>query len=276
MKNKLILWIILALIIAAVSCKQRSTSIDIAGSTTVLPIVQAAAEVFMDKNPNINISIRGGGSGIGIKSTMNNSVDIGNSSREIKEMEAKSIEESQHDFSSTAIARDAITIITHNATKVKNLTKEQLRDIYLGEISNWKEVGGSDRQIIVISRDVSSGSYETFSTVIMDNSKMKTDCMILASNNSISKVVSYTPGAIGYVGIGFVTEKNNIVSLDTIYPSFENISNNSYLLSRKLYILTNQQNSAAVNKFIKFILSDEGQKIILKQGYLTIKQMENE
>ncbi len=262
--------LILILSLSFSSCKQKSTSIDIAGSTTVLPIVQAAAEIFMDNHPEINVSVRGGGSGIGIKSAINKSVDIGNSSRDIKENEIDILQGNAKNLKKIAIAQDALTIIVHKSNKIKNLTIEQLNEIYTGKISNWKEFGGDDKKIIVISRDISSGSFEVFNEIILKEMKQTTDCMMLASNNAIGTTISYTPGAIGYIGKGYVKKEHNIVSVNKIFPSDENVLNKKYPLSRKLYMITTEKNKKSADLFIDFILSEKGQQIVEQQKYIRI------
>ncbi|MCD4819728.1 MAG: PstS family phosphate ABC transporter substrate-binding protein [Candidatus Cloacimonetes bacterium] len=270
MKKVLILIFILILTLFMVFCTQKSTSIDIAGSTTVLPIVQAIAEIFMDLNPEINVSVRGGGSSIGIKSAIDETIDIGNSSREIKDNEIEILQEKNKELKKIAIAQDAITMIVHKSNKIKNLSIVQLKKIYSGKITNWKELGGNNKNIIVISRDVSSGSFEVFYEKALKNSKLLTNCMMLASNNAVAGTVSYTPGAIGYVGRGYANQKHNILSLENISPTTKNVLNKTYPLSRKLFIFTTEQNKKTVDMFINFVLSEKGQEIVEKQGYVKI------
>lgn len=252
-------------------CNQRATTINTAGSTTILPIVQAAAEVYMDKHSDINISVRGGGSSIGIKSAINKTIDIGNASRKISEKEANLVEDKDTDLIETAIAKDAISIVIHKNNPINNLSMEQLKAIYSGKIENWQQIGGKDQDIIVISRDVSSGSFMVFNEVVLDSSNIKENSMRLASNNAIATTVSYTPGAIGYIGMGYVSEELKTLSIDGVYSSKESALSNEYKLNRLLYVYTYSTPRKPALEFIDFILSTEGQDIVEEQGYIRIK-----
>jgi len=261
----------LAILVLVLACTQKTTTINTAGSTTILPIVQAAAEVFMDKNPEINISVRGGGSSIGIKSAINQTIDIGNASRKISGKEADLVEEKVSDLIETAIAKDAISIVVHKDNPIVNLTIEQLKSIFSGKINNWQQIDGKDMEIIVVSRDVSSGSFMVFNEVILDSSLVKENSMRLASNNAVATTVSYTPGAIGYIGLGYVNDKLKILSIDGVYPSNETAQSNEYKLTRLLYMYTTSKPRKPAMEFVDFILSDEGQIIVEEQGYVRIK-----
>lgn len=260
----------LAVSILILACTQKPTTINTAGSTTVLPIVQAAAEAYMDQNPKVNISVRGGGSSIGIKSAINKTIDIGNASRKINENEAKLIEGLEGNLIETAIAKDAISIVVHKDNPVSNLTMQQLKDIYSGKISNWQKVGGNNLEIIVISRDVSSGSFLVFNTVVLDSTNVKENSMRLASNNAVATTVGYTPGAIGYIGLGYVNEKLKTIAIDDVMPSRETAINNEYKLTRLLYMYTSENPRQQAQDFISFILSNTGQQIVEEQGYVRI------
>ncbi|MDO9578127.1 MAG: PstS family phosphate ABC transporter substrate-binding protein [Candidatus Cloacimonadales bacterium] len=262
----------LAVLLLISACTQKSNTINTAGSTTALPIVQAAAEAFMDKNPGINISVRGGGSSIGIKSAINQSIDIGNASRKITKNETDLIDEKQANLIETAIAKDAISIVVHKDNPVTNLTLQQLKEIFSGKIQNWKEVSGFDKEIIVIFRDVSSGSFMVFNEVVLDNSKVKENSMRLASNNAVATAVSYTPGAIGYIGLGYVNENIKLLSIDAVFPSSKTAQNDQYKLTRLLYMYTSETPRKPAQDFIYFIISDEGQEIVEAQGYVRIMQ----
>ncbi|MCF7793683.1 MAG: phosphate ABC transporter substrate-binding protein [Candidatus Cloacimonetes bacterium] len=260
-----------AVLVLVLACSQKSTTINTAGSTTILPIVQAAAEAYMDKNPEINISVRGGGSSIGIKSAINQTIDIGNASRRITNKEADLVEEKDSDLIETAIAKDAISIVVHKNNPLTNLSMQELKSIYSGKINNWKEIGGKDMEIIVISRDVSSGSFLVFNEVVLDSSQVKENSMRLASNNAVATTVSYTPGAIGYIGLGYVNDELKTLSIDGVFPNNETAQSNEYRLTRLLYMYTSSQPRKPALEFIDYILSEEGQKSVEEQGYVRIK-----
>jgi len=261
-----------AILVTMMSCNQKkANTINTAGSTTALPIVQAAAETYMNIYPSTNISVRGGGSGIGIKSIIMESIDIGNASRKVNEQENELIKKKQNELIETAIAIDAITIIVHKDNPISNISLKNLRFIYSGKITNWNELGGDDLEIVVISRDVSSGSFEVFNHAVLDNDLLKDNSMRLASNNAVATTVNYTSGAIGYVGLGYVNDDLKVLSIDGIIPSKDTVNNYEYPLTRKLYMYTTKTRSGATQDFIDFILSELGQTIVEQQGYIRIK-----
>ncbi|MEA2095644.1 MAG: PstS family phosphate ABC transporter substrate-binding protein [Candidatus Cloacimonadota bacterium] len=274
MKKKKIIQIFLGLVvlIMTISCNSRkANTVNTAGSTTVLPIVQAAAEVYMNINPGTNISVRGGGSGLGIKSIIMESIDIGTSSRKVNEQENEQIKKKQNELIETAIAIDAISIIVHKDNPINDISLKSLRLIYSGKMTNWNELGGADLEIVVISRDVSSGSFEVFNHAVLHNDLLKDNSMRLASNNAVATTISYTKGAIGYIGLGYVNDELKVLSIDEVLPSKVTAQNYEYPLTRKLFMYTTKTRSDATQDFIDFILSELGQTIVEQQGYIRIK-----
>ncbi len=265
--------IFLILLIGAVmfSCAFKKKTVKIAGSTTVLPIVQAAAEYYMNIYPDQNVSVRGGGSGIGIKAIINETIDIGNASRKINKRENELIQSKNSKILETAIAYDAISIVIHKENSIKELSIKELRHIFSGKITNWNELGGDDREIVVISRDVSSGSFEVFNHSVLHDDLLKENSMRLASNNAVATTVSYTKGAIGYIGIGYINENLNVVKIDGVMPSKESVTEQIYPLIRKLYVYTTAKRTEETVNFIDFLLSRLGQDIVEEQGYIRIK-----
>ena len=261
-----------AVLIMTTSCNpNKANTINTAGSTTALPIVQAAAETYMNINPGTNISVRGGGSGLGIKSIIMESIDIGNSSRKADERENELIRKRQNELIETAIAIDAISIIVHKDNPVNDISLKSLRLIYSGKITNWSILGGDDLEIVVISRDVSSGSFEVFNHAVLHNDLLKDNSMRLVSNNAVATAISYTKGAIGYIGLGYVNDKLKVLTIDGILPSKNTAQNYEYPLTRKLYMYTTKTRSDATQDFIDFILSELGQTIVEQQGYIRIR-----
>ncbi|MFA5031930.1 MAG: PstS family phosphate ABC transporter substrate-binding protein [bacterium] len=249
---------------------QAKPSITTSGSTTVLPITQKAAEVFMDNHPEINISVRGGGSGVGISQIIEGKVDIANSSRPIQTKELKSAREKGVNPTTNVIANDGIVIIVHPSNSVKELTIPTLKDIYAGNITNWKKLGGPDQAIVVVSRDVASGTFEVFNGKVMSGVKVKEDAIMLASNNAVATTITATPGAIGYIGLGFLSDKVKPLIIEGVTPGVETVKNGTYKLSRQLFMYTNGTPKGVVKEFIDFVLSEEGQKIVEETGYITI------
>lgn len=241
------------------------------GSTTVLPIAQATAEVFMNSHPDINISIRGGGSGVGVAALQNGTTDICNSSRPLKSKEISSAKAKGINPVAYTIANDAISIIVHQGNPLKDISIQQIKDIYTGKIKNWKVLGGPNLPIVVISRDVSSGTYEVFNEKVLAGAKVEGSAQLLASNNAVLSAVSNTPGAIGYVGLGYVNESVKLISVNKIIPSETTVKNGSYMLSRKLYMYTNGKAKGEVANYLGFIQSERGQQIVQEQGFINIR-----
>jgi phosphate transport system substrate-binding protein len=245
-------------------------SIVIKGSTTVLPIAQAALEAYMKKNPGVQISLSGGGSGEGIKALIDKTTDIATSSREIKKEEVTLAETKGIKPVAHVVAYDAIIPVVHPKNKVTNLSIDQLSQIYQGKITNWKEVGGEDLKIIVISRDSSSGTFESWDHFIMKKARVTSQAQMLASNGAIVTAVSRNRYAIGYLGMGYVNKSLKSLPVDGIKASVETALSKKYPLSRELYMYTNGEPAGEVAKFIAFVKSAEGQKIVAKEGFVPL------
>ena len=246
-------------------------SIIVNGSTTVLPIGQATAEAYMKKNPNVNISISGGGSGNGIKALIDKTTQIAMSSREMKKEEielakSKAVTPVEH-----KVAIDALTPIVHPSNSVANLTIEQLSLIYQGKIKNWNEVGGKDLQIVVISRDTSSGTYESWQEKILHKEKVTPKAQLQASSGAVVQAISKNRYAIGYVGIGYVNKSVKALTVNGIIANDKNALNGTFPIARPLYMYTDGQPKAAVADYLNFVKGPEGQKIVKKEGFVPLK-----
>lgn len=263
--------VLLLFLPASVKVSASEQVIVVKGSTTVLPIAQPCAEVFMDQNPDIDISIQGGGSGVGITSLIDGTCDIGNSSRPVKEEEVAKAKEKGVELFANIIAKDAMAVIVHTSNKIDGLTLEQIKAIYTGEISNWSPVGGADRMIVVVSRDSASGTFEAFNELVLHKEKLRPDALMQASNAAVATTVANTPGAIGYVGLGYVTSQVKAIKVNDIIPSKETVNDNSYPLARPLFMYTNGEPEGIVKDFIDFVLSAEGQKLVEENGFIRVK-----
>ena len=245
-------------------------SIVIKGSTTVLPIAQASLEAYMKKNPGVQISLSGGGSGEGIKALLDKTTDIADSSREIKKEEIELAEKNGVKPVAHVVAYDAIIPVVHPKNKVTNLSIDQLSQIYQGKITNWKEVGGADLKIVVISRDSSSGTFESWDHFIMKKAKVTPQAQMLASNGAIVTAVSKNRYAIGYLGMGYVNKSLKPLPVDGVKASVETALSKKYPLSRELYMYTDGEPTGEVAKFIAFVKSADGQKIVAKEGFVPL------
>ncbi len=245
-------------------------SIVIKGSTTVLPVAQAALEAYMKANPGVNISLSGGGSGDGVKALIDKSTDIANSSREIKDKEVALAKSKGLNPVATIVAIDAIVPIVYPKNRIKNLTIDQLSQIYQGKITNWKEVGGDDLQIVVISRDSSSGTFEAWGEMVLHKAKVTQKAQMQASNGAIVQAISKNRYAIGYIGLGYLNKSVKPLTVNGIQATAKTAISKEYPVSRPLYMYTNGQPEGEVAKFIKFVLSPAGQKIVAKTGYVPL------
>jgi phosphate transport system substrate-binding protein len=245
--------------------------IVIKGSTTVLPIAQAAAEAFMKKNPGVNISISGGGSGDGIKALIDKSTDIADSSREMKPEEVSLAKSKGVNPVANKVAIDAIVPIVHPSNPVSNLTIEQLSLIYQGKIRNWKEVGGENRQIIVVSRDTSSGTYESWEQKVLHGAKVTPRAQLQASNGAIVQVVAKNKFAIGYIGLGYVNQTVKPVTVNGIRGNEESTLNGTYPISRPLFMFTRGWPAGDALNFINYVmLPQKGQKLVKEAGFVPL------
>ena len=246
-------------------------TVVIKGSTTVLPIAQAASEAYMKKHADVSISLSGGGSGDGIKALIDKSTDIANSSRDMKPEEIKLAKEKGVDPMGHKVAIDAIVPIVHPSNPVTDLTIEQLSLIYQGKITNWKEVGGTDKQIVVISRDTSSGTYESWEQKVLHKAKVTPKAQLQASNGAIVQAISKNKYALGYIGIGYLNKTVKGLMVAGIQASAETALSGKYPIARPLFMFTSGEPKGATADFIKFLLSPDGQKIVKKEGFVPLK-----
>ena len=245
--------------------------ITIKGSTTVLPLAQVAAEVFMERNPDVDISVQGGGSGVGIASLIDKTTDIANSSRKIKDSEVEKARAAGIAPFETVVALDGIAVIVHPSNIKNYLTREQIKAIYTGKISDWEELGGTRGKIVVISRDSSSGTFEAFESLTLDKQKVRSDALTTASNQAVAMTVAQTPGAIGYIGLGYISGKVKAAAVDGVKCTRETVIEGTYPLARPLHMYTDAKPTGEVKAFIDFILSAEGQKLVEEQGFVPLR-----
>lgn len=261
---------ILLIAIPASITYAAGNEITIKGSTTILPVAQVASEIFMEKNPGMKISVQGGGSGVGIASLLDKTTDIATSSRKIKPEEIEKAKSAGISPNEIAIALDGIAVVVHPSNSIKALTKAQIKDIYTGKTSNWSQVGGRNAKIVVVNRDTSSGTYEAFEILALNKEKVRPDALTTASNQGVAQIIAQTPGAIGYVGHGYLTPKVKPVTVEKIECTKQAIQDEKYPLSRYLYMYTNGKPAGNVKKFIDFVLSKEGQKLVEEEGFVDV------
>ncbi|GAA5262408.1 phosphate ABC transporter substrate-binding protein [Methanocalculus sp.] len=250
------------------SVEQRSISVT--GSTTVLPIAQIAADAYMDKHQNDEILVSGGGSSVGIKAVGERTADIGMASRDIKSSEM----EQYPGVVEHVIAVDGIALIVNPQNPVSSLTMAEIKAIYKGEITNWKDVGGSDRQIVVVGRDSASGTREFFYDEVMKKEEFVRTQQELNSNGAVKQTVAQTPDAIGYVGLGYIDTTVKAISINKdgtlVAPTIDNVKNKTYPIARGLHMYTNGPETGLIKDYLDFLVSAEGQQIVSKEGFVPI------
>jgi phosphate transport system substrate-binding protein len=271
---KKILLLSMMCVILSFGSVAAAENVVIKGSTTVLPIAQAALEAYMKAHPGVNISLSGGGSGDGIKALIDKSTDIATSSREIKPKEIELAKNKGVAPVAYTVAIDALTPIVHPKNKVNGLTIDQLSQIYQGKIRNWQEVGGDNLQIVVVSRDSSSGTFESWGHLVLSNAKVTPRAQLQASNGAVVQAISKNRYAIGYIGIGYLNKSVKPLAVNGVHASAKTALAKEYPIARPLYMYTNGQPTGEVAKFVNFVVSPEGQKLVTKAGFVPISAEE--
>ena len=234
--------------------------INIAGSTSVMPFTEKLAEHFMVENPDFIVNVQAGGSTAGIQAAMNRTVDIGMSSRELHADEKKLRE--------ITICLDGIAIVVHPKNPLRALTLAQVRDIFSGKITNWRDLGWIDRKIDAVTREEGSGTRGAFEEMVMHKDFIDDAIMVQDSNGSVKEVIATDPFAIGYISLGIVDERVAAVAIDAVQPSTQNIKSKQYKIVRPfLYLLMGDPDKYA-KTFIDYVLSNAGQTILQNEGLI--------
>jgi phosphate transport system substrate-binding protein len=260
-----------------------STSIQNKGSDTIVNLALAWAELYGQAHPEIHIAVTGGGSGTGIAALINGTVDMANASRRIKEEEregamANGVEPVEH-----TVAGDAIAVVIHPSNPVSALTIPELSAIFAGKITNWREVGGEDQPIVLLSRESNSGTHVFFlETVVRQGDKEDTtlfsaDTLLMPSSEGISAEVRQNPNAIGYDGLGYVTHDQKVVAVASapgvapVLPAIETVKDGSYPIARGLFIYTDGEAQGAIGDYLDWIMGPQGQKVVRDLGFVPLQ-----
>ena len=248
---------------------ELSGSFNVEGSDTMVNLSNSWAEAFMTENPSVNIAVKGGGSGNGIAALINGTADFANASREIKPEELEQAQAKGENPMAAAVARDGIAVVVNPANQVADLTIEQLGKIYRGEITNWKDVGGPDKEIVLLSRDSSSGTYEYFKEeVVGKDLNFAKAAKLLPSTQAIVEETKGNDAAIGYVGVGYVTPDVKVLAVEGVAASVATVLDGTYPISRELYMYSNGEPADAAKAFVDWILSPAGQRIVEGEGFV--------
>jgi len=248
--------------------------IVIDGSTTVGPIAKAFAEYYMSLEKDVNVTVSESGSGNGAKSLINGTCNIADMSRFMKGKEFAAAAGNGIMPVAHVVALDGLPILVHPANSVTNLTVQQVRDIFTGKISNWKAVGGPDAKIVAVSRDTNSGTYETFTHLVMNDEKIAAGCEYVGSNGAVRGRVQTTPGAVGYAGLGFVDGSVKALQINGVYPTRKTVSSGLYPIARPLFMFTNgfPKMGSHVYRFVTLQLSKKGQEIVRRIGFVPVTE----
>jgi phosphate transport system substrate-binding protein len=274
---KVTTYVIGAAVAAVLTVPARAT-VNLKGSDTVLPLAQAWAEEYQKTHKGADVSVTGGGSGVGITALINGNTDIADASRPLQPKEYDQAKAKGFLPKATRVAKDGICIIVNRSLDLQTLTMKQIGDIYAGRISNWKDVGGPNKRIVIIGRDSSSGTYGFFRDTLFPGRPYRSDMLTMPSTNAIAQVVSRDEGAIGYIGIAYYEKwasKLKLLSVKdgnkAVLPSPATVSDGSYPLFRYLFMVTRGNTRGEVNDFLKFALSAEGQKVVSQVGYVPLR-----
>ena len=249
-------------------------TVVVAGSTSVQPLSEMLGEEFMTANSDASIEVQGGGSGQGIKSIEEKITDFGALSRELKEEEKGSVG-NEH-----VIAKDGIAVITNSRSNVDDITMEQLKDVYTGKITNWKDLGGDDKKITVVSREEGSGTRGSFTEITGVLEKDENDeevdktvesAIIQGSTGAVTQTVSNTPDSIGYISLGSLNDTVKALKVGGVDPTKENVLNESYELARPFIYVSGAEVTDTAQKFLDFVMSEEGQAVVEEAGFIPVK-----
>jgi len=289
MKKIGLIFAIALMAFTAVSCSrntggngQYSESIQIKGSDTIVNLVQVWAERFVENKPDVNVGVTGGGSGTGFAALLNKTCDIAMASRAIEDKEKATAKTNGVDPVEFKVGLDGLAILVNKNNPVSKLTIPQLRDIFMAKITNWKEVGGDDSKIVILSRESNSGTHMFFKehVIRLGDKKSKDEfapqALLMPSSQAIYDEIAQNPHAIGYVGMGFINSKVKAISvaIDSghayVYPNIDNVISGMYPISRPLYLYTNGMPKGVVKMFIDYVLSPTGQKVVSEMDFVPI------
>ena len=262
---------------ATFTAEARSKVIQAKGSDTILNVSQSIAENYMKENRKARIAVTGGGSGVGISALINGTTDIAMASRSIKSKEIEQAKAKGLEVKEVVLGFDGITIIANHANTVKDIDDITLGKVFRGEITNWKELGGDDAPIVVLSRDSSSGTHEFFKEHIIRENNTKKDLeygpktLYMPSNEAIKQEVKSNKYAIGYIGMGYMDNSVEAIKVDGIEASVENVASKKYPIAREVYWYVDNNASEDVSNLVDYALSSKGQELVKEEGFVPVK-----
>ena len=266
--------IMLGIVLAGMGAYAKSSVVQIKGSDTILNASQAIVEEYMKTNKKARIAVTGGGSGVGIASLINKTADIAMASRNIKSSEVEALKKQGVAVEEIVLGYDGITVIINHGNHIKNLDKKTLAGIFAGEITNWKELGGDDAKIVVLSRDSSSGTHAYFKEEILRGGDSKSvveygqDTLYMPSNQAILQEVAKSKYAIGYIGMGYMNDTVDSLAVDGVKPTFETVADKTYPIAREVFWYVDSARDGVTKEVVDFAVSDKGQEIVKEEGFV--------
>lgn len=264
----------LGIVLAGMGAYAKSSVVQIKGSDTILNASQAIVEEYMKTNKKARIAVTGGGSGVGIASLINKTADIAMASRNIKSSEVEALKKEGINVEEVVLGYDGITVIINHGNHIKNLDKKTLAGIFAGEITNWKELGGDDAKIVVLSRDSSSGTHAYFKEEILRGGDSKSvveygqDTLYMPSNQAILQEVAKSKYAIGYIGMGYMNDTVDSLAVDGVKPTFETVADKTYPIAREVFWYVDSARDGVTKEVVDFAVSDKGQEIVKEEGFV--------
>jgi phosphate transport system substrate-binding protein len=249
-------------IFVGVGCQRSKAGITVAGSTSVEPFAELLAEEYMSHHQGSHIYVQGGGSTAGIEAVRSHAANIGMSSRSLMGTEKS--------LYTVTIAKDAIAIIVHSENPLEGLPLIKVRDVFSGNIRNWKELGGHDHPVILVTREEGSGTREAFQKLVMGEEEISLEALVQDSNGAIRQVVAGDPNAMGYISLGLINEKVKALKISGVEPSVKNIESRRYYLVRPFLFVFNSEPTGEAKAFLDFVLSPEAQRLLSQEGLISI------
>lgn len=266
--------IMLGIVLAGMGAYAKSSVVQIKGSDTILNASQAIVEEYMKTNKKARIAVTGGGSGVGIASLINKTADIAMASRNIKSSEVEALKKEGINVEEVVLGYDGITVIINHGNHIKNLDKKTLAGIFAGEITNWKELGGDDAKIVVLSRDSSSGTHAYFKEEILRGGDSKSvveygqDTLYMPSNQAILQEIAKSKYAIGYIGMGYMNDTVDSLAVDGVKPTFETVADKTYPIAREVFWYVDSARDGVTKEVVDFAVSSKGQEIVKEEGFV--------
>ncbi len=243
-------------------CQRSRAGMTVAGSTSVEPFAELLAEEYMSNHPEAHIYVQGGGSTAGIEAAIGGAANIGMSSRNLIDAEKK--------LYAVTIAKDAIAVIVHPSSPIEDLPLDKVKEVFSGKIANWKELGGPDRPIDIVTREEGSGTRESFQKFVMGKEDINLGALVQDSNGAVRQVISSDPNAIGYISLGLVNDQVKALRITGVQPNLANVNSGRYTLVRPFLFVFNGEPAGEAKSFLEFVLSPPAQKLLLKEGLVPI------